>query len=300
MYRGGGAGCGWCARQLLHFADTSGEAVSKAKEDPVTRTRAQASISDAVSARQETIGRGVDGSTPETVPRVRLVSRLLASKEPVVSVVAPPGYGKSTLLSQWAERAGPRIAWVSCDRIHDDPGFLWTAVVTALSQIDPQGMHPARLVSRDAGHMGRHLAELIGGFTQPVTVVLDQLEAISSPKGRGLVGALGHGTTRGIAVGLGVAGTSAVSPWPGSGFSVACWSWAELISPCLVASRRSCSACRGSSSQTKRQIDSSPKPKDGRRRSSSPLWGSVRLRGQPLGGSPGRTDRFATTCVQRY
>jgi LuxR family transcriptional regulator, maltose regulon positive regulatory protein len=34
---------------------------------------------------------------------------------PIVSLVAPPGYGKTTLLSQWAERNGQSFAWVSVD-----------------------------------------------------------------------------------------------------------------------------------------------------------------------------------------
>jgi LuxR family transcriptional regulator, maltose regulon positive regulatory protein len=38
------------------------------------------------------------------VSRAGLVDRLLAShRVPVVCVVAPAGYGKTTLLSQWAE-----------------------------------------------------------------------------------------------------------------------------------------------------------------------------------------------------
>ncbi len=111
----------------------------------------------------------------------------------MVSVVAPPGYGKSTLLTQWAERAGPRTAWVSCDRTHDDPVFLYSAVVTALGLVEPPDMSPTRHVSEDPGQLGRHLADVIGGFTQPVTLVFDQLEAVSSPKGRRLVAALAMG-----------------------------------------------------------------------------------------------------------
>jgi LuxR family maltose regulon positive regulatory protein len=39
------------------------------------------------------------------VPRTELLVRLKASSaSPVVAVVAPPGYGKTTLLAQWAER----------------------------------------------------------------------------------------------------------------------------------------------------------------------------------------------------
>ena len=43
---------------------------------------------------------------PGIVGRVDLVERLMASHErAVVAVVAPAGYGKTTLLAQWAERS---------------------------------------------------------------------------------------------------------------------------------------------------------------------------------------------------
>ena len=63
-------------------------------------------------------------------PRAALLDRLLGAREPVIGVTAPPGYGKTTLLAAWAERRGARVAWVSCDRIGDDPGSLWPAVMT--------------------------------------------------------------------------------------------------------------------------------------------------------------------------
>src|SRR4029453_696168 len=69
------------------------------------------------------------GEQRGTVPRRALLQRLEASRgTPVVTVVAPPGYGKTTVLAQWAERRGPRVAWVSCDRTDNDPVALWTAV----------------------------------------------------------------------------------------------------------------------------------------------------------------------------
>jgi LuxR family maltose regulon positive regulatory protein len=53
-------------------------------------------------------------SRPGIVARTELVDRLVAVHDaPVVSVVAPPGYGKTTLLAQWAERKQPRVGWVS-------------------------------------------------------------------------------------------------------------------------------------------------------------------------------------------
>ena len=51
---------------------------------------------------------------PGTVARSSLVEQL-ANGDPhrIVSVVAPPGYGKTTLLSQWAERSSQTFSWVS-------------------------------------------------------------------------------------------------------------------------------------------------------------------------------------------
>lgn len=45
------------------------------------------------------------------VHRSSLIGRLEASDARIVSVVAPAGYGKTTLLSQWAERDGRDLAW---------------------------------------------------------------------------------------------------------------------------------------------------------------------------------------------
>jgi ATP/maltotriose-dependent transcriptional regulator MalT len=48
---------------------------------------------------------GLPWIRPGIVARTGLVERLLdASATPVICVVAPPGYGKTTLLGQWAQR----------------------------------------------------------------------------------------------------------------------------------------------------------------------------------------------------
>jgi hypothetical protein len=43
---------------------------------------------------------------------------------PIVSVVTPAGYGKTTLLVQWAERSGQTVAWVSLDEQDNDSKVL--------------------------------------------------------------------------------------------------------------------------------------------------------------------------------
>jgi LuxR family transcriptional regulator, maltose regulon positive regulatory protein len=75
---------------------------------------------------------------PGTVPRLLLIERLArVDSRPVVSVVAPPGYGKTTLLSQWAERYGQSFAWVSVDEGDNDPKVLLSYVAEALDAVEP-------------------------------------------------------------------------------------------------------------------------------------------------------------------
>ena len=50
-----------------------------------------------------------------------------------------PGYGKTTLLSQWAERNGQAFAWVSVDETDNDPKMLLSYVAEALDRVEPIG-----------------------------------------------------------------------------------------------------------------------------------------------------------------
>ncbi len=58
-----------------------------------------------------------------TLRRTRLLRQLRSARDrPVISIVAPPGYGKSSLLVQWAtEDSGP-VAWLTADDSDSDPG----------------------------------------------------------------------------------------------------------------------------------------------------------------------------------
>src|SRR5215213_11924575 len=75
---------------------------------------------------------------PGIVARTGLVERLLASDAvPVGCVVAPAGYGKTTLLAQWAQRAARRVGWVSLDQRDNDPAVLLTYLAVALDRVEP-------------------------------------------------------------------------------------------------------------------------------------------------------------------
>src|SRR5436190_12914725 len=72
------------------------------------------------------------------VPRPRLARRLLGSADaPLALLIAPAGYGKTTVLSQWAEQDRRPFAWLTVDHTHNDPRRLLGAIVSALDRIEP-------------------------------------------------------------------------------------------------------------------------------------------------------------------
>ena len=119
------------------------------------------------------------------VARPALVDRLRSKDSPaVISIVAPAGYGKTTLLAQWAESWQQRIAWVSADHRDNDPAVLLTYVATALDRVEP--ITP--VVLRTLAFSGATitvvplLASAIASMHQPVALVLDDAEAITNPE----------------------------------------------------------------------------------------------------------------------
>ena len=132
---------------------------------------------------------------PRSVPRTALVNRLRAAGAfPLVLVTAPAGYGKTTLLSQWAARDARPFAWVSVDERDDDPFVLLKHVAAAIDRIEPLGAHltdafdqPDRPVW-DA-IVPRLTAEL-SSRTAPFVIVLDGADALESTDSTEAIGIL--------------------------------------------------------------------------------------------------------------
>ena len=118
-----------------------------------------------------------------TVHRSPLVERLAnGERRPIVSVVAPPGYGKTTVLAQWAERNGQSFAWVSVDERDNDPKVLLTYVAQALDAVEPidERVFDA-LASPGSSVPGSVLPRLGSAFssmTTPVALVLDDVHML--------------------------------------------------------------------------------------------------------------------------
>ncbi len=120
---------------------------------------------------------------PGTVRRLPLLDRL-ADGDPrrIISVVAPPGYGKTTLLSQWAGQGGPAFAWVSVDERDNDPKVLLTYVAEALDVIEPVGGRVfdvlASAGSSVPGSVVPRLGSAVASMTVPVVLVLDDVHLL--------------------------------------------------------------------------------------------------------------------------
>ena len=94
--------------------------------------RARRSRSAHLRARRVEARRPTGDRASSPAPRSSSGSR--PGEQSVIAVVAPAGYGKTTLLAQWAERKHPRVAWLSVDDRDNDPRccsptspWRWTA-----------------------------------------------------------------------------------------------------------------------------------------------------------------------------
>jgi LuxR family maltose regulon positive regulatory protein len=73
------------------------------------------------------------------VRRPRLTRPLSApAAPPLVTLVAPAGWGKTTLLCDWAERDDRPFAWVTLDPADDDPACLEASIGLAVERVEPQ------------------------------------------------------------------------------------------------------------------------------------------------------------------
>jgi LuxR family maltose regulon positive regulatory protein len=110
----------------------------------------------------------------QLVHRAALLDALSAGRRRKLTLLsAPAGWGKTTLLAQWALGAGEdqRFAWLSLDPSDNDPVWFWMYVVAAVQKISPG--------------VGIRGLELLAMGVDPVQVVLptllNDLDTIGSP-----------------------------------------------------------------------------------------------------------------------
>ncbi len=73
----------------------------------------------------------------DTIRRPRLTRMLVSARPGLLLLVAPPGFGKTSVLSDWIDRDDRRFAWVSVNAQDNDPAVLWSYIGAAIAGKDP-------------------------------------------------------------------------------------------------------------------------------------------------------------------
>ena len=140
---------------------------------------------------------------PGTVPRTALVQRMLDhGAGQTIAMVAPPGYGKTTVLAQWSARQRNDVAWLSLDDSDNDPSSLLAGAAIAFGRVagvDPPTVEA--IASRSTSiplAIDRLTAAL--GPARPVTLVLDHVENVASVESLDVIGDLAWRLPRGSQV----------------------------------------------------------------------------------------------------
>jgi LuxR family maltose regulon positive regulatory protein len=120
------------------------------------------------------------------VARPRLIAQLNeAAVAPLVTVVAPAGFGKTTLVSTWAEQHARPVGWVSLDERDNSLPRFWLHLIAALQMVQP-GLGENALASffaQDAPPVEERLEQLVNEITlaaDDITLVLDDYHLINA------------------------------------------------------------------------------------------------------------------------
>ena len=120
------------------------------------------------------------------VGRTRLLRRIRAVGTPLLLLNAPAGYGKSVLLSQWAELEPRRVETISLDGEDNDPVPLVRSILVALERIEPLPNDISEAAAGPAPDIERRviprLQEALAERQAPFVLMLDDLDEIESPE----------------------------------------------------------------------------------------------------------------------
>ena len=117
------------------------------------------------------------------IPRPRLVHRLHEGLHVALTCIsALPGYGKTTLLSEWATATDVPVAWVSLNQDDNDRIRFWTRSMAAIKQIYPAFDVPFIPPADTGGPSDVSLiAALINGLNdvpEPIALVWDDFHVV--------------------------------------------------------------------------------------------------------------------------
>ncbi|MEA3511818.1 MAG: helix-turn-helix transcriptional regulator, partial [Actinomycetota bacterium] len=121
------------------------------------------------------------------VRRKDLIQRLSRERDHALTIVrAPAGYGKSTLLQQWALDDARLFAWVQLDPSDNDPVLFWRYVLAALRvQVPGLAESAWRRLASPAPDLDAAITDLLNELLdgpEELVLVLDDYHVIDNPE----------------------------------------------------------------------------------------------------------------------
>ena len=120
---------------------------------------------------------------PAVVERDGLLQQLVRADAGLVTMIAPPGYGKSTSLALWRAKERRPVGWVTCDAADADPirflGYLGLAIERALELDRPvfagSSLHPGSALSNAVPR----LTSTLHDARRPMVLMLDDVHLLA-------------------------------------------------------------------------------------------------------------------------
>jgi LuxR family maltose regulon positive regulatory protein len=130
--------------------------------------------------------------------RGRLQDALSSSTADVVALIAPPGYGKTTVLSAWAQQEPRPVGWLTLDRTHEDSAVLLSDVARTLDRVidlDPALMRRIDRTGDSVSLAGirrltRAVEDAVAASGDQLVLVLDDIHVATDRRASDLVIAL--------------------------------------------------------------------------------------------------------------
>lgn len=128
----------------------------------------------------------IPSARSKRVTRKRLMAQLEESTRRELTLVsAPAGYGKTTLLAEWATMTELPIAWVSLDIADNDPNRFFTYIGEAINSVHPgAGDHALEMLRSSVPlPLQTVVATLLNDLceaTEPFALVLDDYHTITA------------------------------------------------------------------------------------------------------------------------
>ncbi len=131
---------------------------------------------------------------PPLVDRARLHDLLDAHPGRLVLVSAPAGFGKTALVVDWLARREVPTAWLSLDRLDNDPSRFCAHLGASVARLDVPGAERAATLMAGLGSGGLSfppsLLDALSEMGSESVIVLDDLHEVNAPAVMGVLEAL--------------------------------------------------------------------------------------------------------------